>query len=108
MSSGVWVQFIFCVRLHGTCKGCHHCTTLGQLLTVYSRSPIYRGTRACPCHARNYEGSQKLWPAIFIVSTSISSSLACSSWPRQVWACCCSHYWHSPHCVAVTVFPPTP
>src|SRR5713101_6561262 len=41
-------------RVHGTRKGCHYYTTLGRPLTVYSsRSPMYRGTRACPCHARH-------------------------------------------------------
>src|SRR5260221_4202716 len=39
-------------RVHGTRKGCHYYTTLGRTLTVYSsRSRIYRGIRACPCHA---------------------------------------------------------
>src|SRR5215467_1583529 len=50
------------------------------------------------CKLRREPG---LWPAIFIVSTSISSSLACSSWPLPVWVCCCSHCLHSPHCEAV-------
>src|SRR5713226_2283695 len=48
-------------RKHGTRKGCHYYTTLERPLTVYSsRSPMYRGTRACPCHARHLRSKQKM------------------------------------------------